>query len=454
VTLATATANEQAQGPGPRGPVLDPTDEVGAFLAQKPSQITAAKAAELLVAAKPWEQTQLVSVIHARMGNQFLQQVIALLTPAQLDALHGKAAPDELASFPGLEDVTSTAPPAVDYSGVDERGGYAHHPTLAYQNYTQQYGDDGTQTRLEDADPAAAASRNAANRATLDASNVEDRIAGLERLRKSLPKTKASIALSGAITAELWDLQHDRNLLDSDPKTKPWIGNRVDIPTRKAIYPGHVPTDCTEYVDKVFREAMAQVGQAGLAQSVLDYAHATAKRARDGRELYSGVDMQRALCAKLGWKSAYIDESGDKAAVSRKGGAETFYRGPGGHQDPRATQRRRDEGQARAPGRDPVRDHHGELGRAHEDAGARHRVRVPLERDRALPVRGHAARARELVAHAAHCARGRHRQAQRAVVTRRGDVSRSRGCPRPRRARRRPRRCRGARSPAGPARAG
>jgi hypothetical protein len=328
VTLATATANEQAQGPGPRGPVLDPTDEVGAFLAQKPSQITAAKAAELLVAAKPWEQTQLVSVIHARMGNQFLQQVIALLTPAQLDALHGKAAPDELASFPGLEDVTSTAPPAVDYSGVDERGGYAHHPTLAYQNYTQQYGDDGTQTRLEDADPAAAASRNAANRATLDASNVEDRIAGLERLRKSLPKTKASIALSGAITAELWDLQHDRNLLDSDPKTKPWIGNRVDIPTRKAIYPGHVPTDCTEYVDKVFREAMAQVGQAGLAQSVLDYAHATAKRARDGRELYSGVDMQRALCAKLGWKSAYIDESGDKAAVSRKGGAETFYRAP------------------------------------------------------------------------------------------------------------------------------
>lgn len=328
MTLATATANEQAQGPGPRGPVLDPTDEVGAFLAQKPSQITAAKAAELLVAAKPWEQTQLVSVIHARMGNQFLQQVIALLTPAQLDALHGKAAPDELASFPGLEDVTSTAPPAVDYSGVDERGGYAHHPTLAYQNYTQQYGDDGTQTRLEDADPAAAASRNAANRATLDASNVEDRIAGLERLRKSLPKTKASIALSGAITAELWDLQHDRNLLDSDPKTKPWIGNRVDIPTRKAIYPGHVPTDCTEYVDKVFREAMAQVGQAGLAQSVLDYAHATAKRARDGRELYSGVDMQRALCAKLGWKSAYIDESGDKAAVSRKGGAETFYRAP------------------------------------------------------------------------------------------------------------------------------
>ena len=38
--------------------------------------------------------------------------------------------------------------------------------------------------------------------------------------------------------------------------------------------------------------------------------------------------MQRALTAKLGWQSAYVDESGDKAGLSTKGGAQSFYRAP------------------------------------------------------------------------------------------------------------------------------
>ena len=245
--------------------------------------------------------------------------------------MHGQPAPvpadEQLPLEPGQEPVATPAL-APDRSGVDDVAGYQHHPTLSYQDYTAQYAEDGKVTRLEDTDATAAASRTATNRATLDGTNVEVRIAALERLRASLPKTKASIALSGAITAELWDLKQDRNLLDGDPATKPWVGNRVDIPTRKAMYPGHVPTDCTEYVDKVFREAMAQVGQGGLAQLVLAHAHATAKRARDGRELYSGVDMQRALSEKLGWKSAYIDEGGERGAVSKKNGAQSFYRAP------------------------------------------------------------------------------------------------------------------------------
>ena len=219
---------EHLQEAGPQAqtadaPQRDETDEVGMLLAIPPSTLTVERAVRIVEAGTHAERTRLFAILHTLKGNAFVQQVLTAMSPERAG---------ELTAQNGVERPSAE---------MGTAGGYVPHP---YLNAAEpNYDTSGRRYRFTDT-PEEREMKQEANTTVLEGSETTDRIAGLVRLRETLPKEPPSLALSAAITAELIDLQHDRNLLDADPATKPWIGNRSDSQLQRDLYRDRARTDC------------------------------------------------------------------------------------------------------------------------------------------------------------------------------------------------------------------
>jgi len=298
---------EHLQEAGPQAqtadaPQRDETDEVGMLLAIPPSTLTVERAVRIVEAGTHAERTRLFAILHTLKGNAFVQQVLTAMSPERAG---------ELTAQNGVERPSAE---------MGTAGGYVPHP---YLNAAEpNYDTSGRRYRFTDT-PEEREMKQEANTTVLEGSETTDRIAGLERLRETLPKEPPSLALSAAITAELIDLHHDRNLLDADPATKPWIGNRSDSQLQRDLYRDRARTDCTVYVIETLQKACAAIGHPELATQVMHEARAGAKRDRAGNVVFSGVDIQRAMATVLGWKNVHVDTGGSRAGLNRTG--DRFY---------------------------------------------------------------------------------------------------------------------------------